>query len=125
MRPVTVNAWSPRRPVVPIWMGELSSGTLATSPTFDRSTSWRTTTERQKAQTACTDPDHENVTGAPQFGQRPSTAGMDARSIPVSWRGASALRVEGRTEVPPHEGVLRGDAATGPSHVLLSFQYTA
>src|SRR3954469_18920326 len=114
MRPVTVNAWSPRRPVVPIWMGELSSGTLATSPTFDRSTSWRTTTERQKAQTACTDPDHENVIGAPQFGQRPSIAAMDARSIPLPRALGSVqvttscgarlypLRVEARTEGLPH-----------------------
>src|SRR6478672_8300327 len=72
MRPVTVKAASANRPVVPTWMGETSAGRSATTPTFARSRSRRTSTDWQWLQTVWTALDHWNSTGAPQFGQVPA-----------------------------------------------------
>ncbi len=73
-------------------MGEASTGRSATVPTAFRSTSVRTTTERQCSQTACTLLDHLKSMGAPQFGQRPERLVMTVRAIQPAH--VNALRAE-------------------------------
>src|SRR5581483_1291572 len=70
-------------------MGEPSSGRSATTPTFRRSTSVLTTTDRQCSHTVWTLLDQRNTTGAPQFGQLADGLGMLVRPIdPPDLNGA-------------------------------------
>jgi hypothetical protein len=68
---MTTKACLAKTPSVPIWMGELSGGKSATSPTFFRSTSVRTRTDLQNEHTVWTLLDQRKLMFAPQFGQTP------------------------------------------------------
>src|SRR5438093_11821910 len=92
-------------PSLAIWMGELSGGKSATSPTRSRSTSRRTRMERQNSQVVWTALDQRNLTGAPQFGQLATLSLMNVRTLDTpdtDHRGAEfALEVSGEVPVGP------------------------
>ena len=83
-------------PSVPIWMGEPSCGKSATTPTFSKSTSWRTRIDLQYSQVVWTALDHKNLTGAPQFGQLATLSLMRD----TAFRSAGRARTTPRTPAP-------------------------
>src|SRR3984893_18378964 len=89
-------------PSVAIWIGELSGGRSATSPTFCRSTSRRTSIERQNSHVVCTALDQRNLIGAPQFGQLATLSLMRIRPLdpPDIHRDSAKLALEVGGEVP-------------------------
>src|SRR5262245_59132762 len=89
-------------------MGEPSIGRSATVPTAFKSTSVRTTIERQYSQTVCTLLDHLNAIGAPQLGQRAARLVMTVG--PIEPADVDRLRAE---KFPQAEReVPRGPRAT-------------
>src|SRR5262245_48061899 len=81
MRPATTKCLSSNIPSVRSWIGEASSGRSATTPTFFKSTSVLTTTDRQCSQTVYTLRDQRYAIGAPQFGQLAARLGMPVGTI--------------------------------------------
>src|SRR5438094_5438602 len=89
-------------PSLATWMGELSGGKSATSPTRSRSTSRRTRIERQNSQVVWTALDQRNLIGAPQFGQLATLSLMGVRPFdsPDIHRTRAEFALEVTGEVP-------------------------
>src|SRR5215471_7593495 len=81
MRPTTTKGFPAYTPSLAICSGELSGGRSASSPTRSRSTSRRTSTERQNSQVVWTALDQRNLIGAPQFGQLATLSLMRIRPL--------------------------------------------
>src|SRR2546426_7540743 len=107
IRPTTTKGFPAYTPSLAIWMGELSGGRSATSPTRWRSTSRRTRMEWQNSQVVWTALDQRNLIGAPQFGQLATLSLMNVRPLdsPDIHRCGAEFALEVTSEVPIRAGV--------------------
>src|SRR5215475_3971881 len=86
IRPIATKPLWLYVPSVPIWMGELSGGRSATSPTFCRSTSVRMRIDLQYSQTVCTLLDQRKTILAPQLGQMAVGCVIPRDSQQADWK---------------------------------------
>src|SRR6476661_7343580 len=89
-------------PSVAIWIGELSGGRSAISPTRSRSTSRRIRMDRQNSQVVWIALDQRNLICAPQLGQLAtlSLIGVGPFDLADTHGGGSKLALEVTGEVP-------------------------